>query len=67
LPILLIMGTCKIARTISDSIQHLFQGVLGLSDFHYTDVAFLFSCCTYFIAVSITSTRFLATAVSIST
>jgi hypothetical protein len=66
LPFLLIMGICKIARTISDSIQHLFQGVLGLSDFHYTNVAFLFSCCTYLIAVSITSTHFLATAVSIS-
>jgi len=39
--ILLIIGTCKIAQTVSDSIQHLFKRSFGLSGCG----AFVFSSC----------------------
>jgi len=33
-PTLLIVGTCKIAQTVSDSIEHLFKRCIGLSGCH---------------------------------
>jgi len=66
-PIFPMVGTCKITQTVSDSNQHLLKRLFGLLDANPASSACIISSCSFWTAASVSSTRFLAPAVSLST